>query len=136
LYAITINKNMDESGRVLCKVVFSILFLPGEFIIGWKILNHCYGFVEFGESEIVCKRLFFKKNVIKAKNISCIYKKNIKAMILGIYKSDAYVICDRDNEITVLTNLKKDQELIQIFMQYGYIKSIEDIYCSSKLKEH
>ena len=132
LCVITINENIDESKRVSCKVIFSILFLPGDLIVGWLILNQCYGFVEFGRNEIVYKTLL-KKKIVKTGDIVCIYKKNIEAMILGIYKSDAYIICDRNNEIIILTNPKKDQELIKIFISYGYIERVEDIYCSSNL---
>lgn len=56
---------------------------------------------------ILSKKLFKKRTIICFKEIIKVEKKTIPALILGLYKSEAYIIYSKDKKIVVFLNNKK-----------------------------
>ena len=53
----------------------------------------------------VCsKKIFRKKVAIKLSEIDKVEKKIVPAIVLGVYKSEAYIIYSKNKRISILTN--------------------------------
>ncbi len=72
------------------------------------IIKFCFGYWILSDDSIISKELFSKTRRIKFCEIMKVEKKIIPAFILGLYKSNAYIIYSSVNKITILINDKKE----------------------------
>ena len=59
------------------------------------------------DDSILSKKLFSKKVIIKFTEIEKVEKKVVPALVLGMYKSEAYIIYSKVNKIVILTDERK-----------------------------
>lgn len=71
------------------------------------IVKYCYEYWVLAGDYLYTKRLFRKKIIINLNEIDKVEKKIVPAFIMGLYKSDAYVICSKNKKIVILINKKK-----------------------------
>lgn len=89
-------------------MIFSTLFFGAMItIIAVLIIKECYGYWFLSENEICGKKLFRKKVSIKINEIERVEKKIVPALVLGTYKSEAYIIHSKDKKIVVLIDEKR-----------------------------
>ena len=71
------------------------------------IIKCCYEYWILLVDSIISKKLFSKRRVIKLAEIEKVEKNIIPAIVLGIYKSEAYIIYSNANKIVILTDERK-----------------------------
>ena len=71
------------------------------------IVLYCYDYWVLTDNCIYAKKLFRKRVEICLKEIEKVEKKTVPALILGIYKSDAYIIYSRNKKIVILIDGRK-----------------------------
>ena len=88
---------------IVSTVFFGVMIIMTVIII----VKGCYEYWIVSEKYICSKKIFRKKNVIKFDEIVSVEKKIVPAFVLGIYKSEAYIICSQINKIVILNNKRK-----------------------------
>ena len=71
------------------------------------IVKGCYEYWILFDDSILSKKLFSKKVIIKFTEIEKVEKKVVPALVLGMYKSEAYIIYSKVNKIVILTDERK-----------------------------
>ena len=97
----------EIKNKIIMFIFGSIFFGVPVIIISIWIINYCYEYWFLDDEEIHSKRLFRRKVSIKLSEIEVVEKKEVVAIILGSYKSNAYIIHSDDKKITVLIREKK-----------------------------
>ena len=88
---------------IISTIVFGIMITITIFLI----IKYCYGYWILLDDSIICKKLFSKRRKMKLVEIKKVEKKTISAFILGIYKSEAYIIYSSDKKIVILIGKRK-----------------------------
>jgi hypothetical protein len=71
------------------------------------IIKDCYEYWFLSNDSIISKKLFSKRKVIKLAEVEKVEKKIVSALILGTYKSEAYVIYSNIHKIVILIDKRK-----------------------------
>ena len=88
---------------IISTIVFGIMITITIFLI----IKYCYGYWILLDESIICKKLFSKRRKMKLIEIQKVEKKTISAFVLGIYKSEAYIIYSSDKKIVILIGKRK-----------------------------
>lgn len=88
---------------IISTIVFGIMITITIFLI----IKYCYGYWILLDDSIICKKLFSKRRKMKLVEIKKVEKKTISAFVLGIYKSEAYIIYSSDKKIVILIGKRK-----------------------------
>ena len=88
---------------IISTIVFGIMITITIFLI----IKYCYGYWILLNDSIICKKLFSKRRKMKLIEIKKKKKKTISAFVLGIYKSEAYIIYSSDKKIVILIGKRK-----------------------------
>lgn len=83
---------------IISTVVFGVMITITTFLI----IKFCYGYWILLDDSIIYKKLFSKRRQIKLAEINKVELKTIPALILGTYKSKAYIINSNDKKIVIL----------------------------------
>jgi len=71
------------------------------------LINGCFGYWILSKDSIFSKRLFRKKIEIKFTEIKKVEKRIVPAIVLGLYKSEAYIVYSDIDKITILISGRK-----------------------------
>lgn len=88
---------------IISTIVFGIMITITIFLI----IKYCYGYWILLDDSIICKKLFSKRRKMKLVEIKKVEKRTISAFVLGIYKSEAYIIYSSDKKIVILIGKRK-----------------------------
>ena len=88
---------------IISTIVFGIMITITIFLI----IKYCYGYWILLDDSIICTKLFSKRRKMKLIEIKKVEKKTISAFVLGIYKSEAYIIYSSDKKIVILIGKRK-----------------------------
>ena len=112
----------EGTNPIAALIVSTILF--GVFIAGtfFCMIAYCYEYWIINKTCICSKKLFRRQIIIDLKDIEKVEKKVVHALVLGIYRSDAYVISSKQKKITILINERKvytdlESVIIQFFVR-------------------
>ena len=83
---------------VISTAVFGVMITITAFLI----IKFCYGYWILLDDSIIYKKLFSKRRKIKLAEINKVEQKTIPALILGIYKSETYIIHSNTIKIVIL----------------------------------
>lgn len=83
---------------IISTAVFGVMITITTFLI----IKFCYGYWVLLDDSIIYKKLFSKRRKIKLAEINKVEQKTILALILGIYKSEAYIIHSNTIKIVIL----------------------------------
>ena len=112
-YLIMIYGSVLENGiinKIITLVIGSMIFGTAVIIIFIGIINYCYEYWILDEEEIHSKRLFRRMVSIKLSEIKAVEKKEVFAIVLEAYKSNAYIIYSVDKKIVVLIQDKRQYD--------------------------
>ncbi len=101
---INANEGTNQVALLICSTVFfgGIISLTITLII-----KDCYEYWFLSNDSIISKKLFSKRKVIKLAEVEKVEKKIVSALILGTYKSEAYVIYSNIHKIVILIDKRK-----------------------------
>ena len=88
---------------IISTIIFSIMMTLTITLI----VKGCYEYWILFDDSILSKKLFSKKVIIKFTEIEKVEKKVVPALVLGMYKSEAYIIYSKVNKIVILTDERK-----------------------------
>ena len=117
--------NYNEGTNPIASLIIStILFGAMITIATFLIIKFCYGYWILFDDSIIYKKLFSKRRKIKLSEIEKVEKKIVPALVLGIYKSEAYIIYSSDTKIVILiverkNNSDLDYELAKFINKNG-----------------
>ena len=95
--------NPKEGTNPIASLIVSTVFFGGMITITtFLIIKFCYGYWILLDDSIIYKKLFSKRRQIKLAEINKVELKTIPALILGTYKSKAYIIHSNDKKIVIL----------------------------------
>ena len=95
--------NPKEGTNPIASLIISTVFFGGMITITtFLIIKFCYGYWILLDDSIIYKKLFSKRRQIKLAEINKVELKTIPALILGTYKSKAYIIHSNDKKIVIL----------------------------------
>ena len=97
----------EGTNPVATFIVSTLVFGVMTVVTSILIIKGCYEYWFLSKDSISSKKLFHKKVVINLKEIDMVEKKIVPALILGTYKSEAYVIYSKNNRIVILTDERK-----------------------------
>lgn len=95
-------------------IISTVLFGFFEVVVITFIFKYCYEYWILLDDSITSKKLFSKKVVVKFAEIEKVEKKTVSALILGVYKSEAYVIYSKINKIVILISERKKYNELDI----------------------
>lgn len=103
------NEGTDPiSSLIISSVFFGVMITITIFLI----IKFCYGYWVLLDETLIYKKIFCKRRQIKLAEINKVEQKTIPALILGTYKSEAYLIYSNDIKIVILLKQgKKYSEL-------------------------
>ena len=101
---INANEGTNQVALLICSTVFfgGIISLTITLII-----KDCYEYWFLSNDSIISKKLFSKRKVIKLAEVEKVEKKIVSALVLGTYKSEAYVIYSNIHKIVILIDKRK-----------------------------
>ena len=83
------------------------LLIISTIVFGIMITITIFLIIKYLDDSIICKKLFSKRRKMKLIEIKKVEKKTISAFVLGIYKSEAYIIYSSDKKIVILIGKRK-----------------------------
>ncbi len=101
----------DGTNPIALLIISTILFGVMITITIFLIVKLCYGYWVLLNDSIIYKKLFSRRTKIKLTEIEKIEKKTVSALVLGTYKSEAYIISSGDRKIIILVGGKEYFEL-------------------------
>jgi hypothetical protein len=118
-----INSN-EGTNPIALLIISTIVFGAMITITSFLIIKLCYGYWILLDDSIIYKKLFSKRRKVKLSEIERVEKKIVSALVLGIYKSEAYIISSSDNKIIILIRERKkfselDYELSKFINKNG-----------------
>ena len=126
MYLFSINR--EAVGRDMAYIVWSALLLPPLTIMAVLTFIYCFDYYIITPNEIMYRRLFQRKRIIRKQDVCSIEKKTIFAMIPSVYRTEAYVISDKKKKkIPIFIDEKMEAEIRNILEQWGYTEKL-DIY--------
>ena len=117
--------NSNEGTNLIALLIIStIIFGAMITITSLLIVKFCYGYWILSDDSIIYKKLFSKRIKVKLSEIERVEKKIVSALVLGTYKSEAYIITSGDKKIVILIGERKkyselDYELGKFIDQGG-----------------
>lgn len=101
--------NSEEGANPIALLIIStIVFGNMITIITVLIIKCCYEYWILSDDSIISKKLFSKRRIIKLAEIEKVEKKIVFALVLGIYKSEAYIIYSNAKKIMILIGKRKE----------------------------
>ena len=97
----------EGTNPIVTLIAFTSIFGTGTVCLIVIIVKFGYTYWILLDDSIVFKKLFRKKIIIKFDEIIKVEKKTINALILGVYKCEAYVIDDSKKTINILIDKNK-----------------------------
>ena len=97
----------EETNPITTMIISTVFFSIMMTITVILIVKGCYEYWILSDDFISSKKPFSKKVVIRFVEIEKVEKKFVPALILGVYKCEAYIIHSKGNKITILTNKGK-----------------------------
>lgn len=97
-----INNSKAGTDPAALLIISTIVFGSMPTITAFFIIKYCYEYWVLLDDSIICKKLFSKRRQIKLAEIKKVEKKMMPALILGVYKSEAYIIYSNDRKIMIL----------------------------------
>ena len=95
--------NPNEGTNPIATLIISTVFFGVMITITtFFIIKFCYGYWILLDDSIIYKKLFSKRRQIKLAEINKVELKTIPALVLGIYKSKAYIIHSNDKKTVIL----------------------------------
>lgn len=88
---------------IISTIVFGVMIIITTFLI----IKCCYEYWILLDDSIIYKKLFSKKRKMKLTDIKKVEKKIVSALVLGTYKSEAYIIHFSDRKIIILIRDRK-----------------------------
>ncbi len=88
---------------IISTTVFGIMITA----ITVLVIKTCYEYWILSDDSIISKKILSKRTVIKLDEIEKVEKKIVPALILGTYKSEAYIISSSNSKITILINERR-----------------------------
>ena len=88
---------------IISSMVFGVMITITTFLI----IKCCYEYWIILDDSIICQKLFSKRREIKLAEIKRVEKKMVPALILGTYKSEAYIVYSTDRKIMILISERK-----------------------------
>ena len=101
----------EEANTVVTMIIATLFFGVMSTITTVLIIIGCYEYWFLSDEYIYSKKIFRKKVTIKLSEIDKVEKKIVPAIVLGVYKSEAYIIYSKNKRISILTNGKKNSDL-------------------------
>lgn len=98
----------DDTSPMATFVIFTLIFGAMISILIFVIIKGCYEYWVLTDRAIYSKKLFRKKTIIDLSQIIKVEKKNIPALVMGTYRSDAYIVHSDNCTIYVLIDGKKN----------------------------
>ena len=80
----------------------TLVFGAMSIVCATLIIMFCYEYWYLSEDLIYSKKLFRKRVVINLNEIEKVEKKVVPALVMSVYKSDAYIIYANNKKIVVL----------------------------------
>jgi hypothetical protein len=97
----------ESTNPILLLIVSTTVFGIMMAAITVLVIKYCYEYWILSDDSIISKKILSKRTVIKLDEIEKVEKKIVPALILGIYKSEAYIISSKNSKITVLINERR-----------------------------
>ena len=88
---------------IISTIVFGVMITSTIFLI----VKYCYEYWILLDDSIIYKKLFSKRIKMKLTEIKKVEKKIVPAFVLGVYKSEAYIIHSSCIKIVILIGEKK-----------------------------
>ena len=88
---------------IISTIVFGVMITSTIFLI----VKYCYEYWILLDDSIIYKKLFSKRIKMKLTEIKKVEKKIVPAFVLGVYKSEAYIIHSSCRKIVILIGEKK-----------------------------
>ena len=100
--------NPGEGENPFRVLILAILFFGPIIILTFlAIIYGCYEYWVLSEDSIYSKKPFRRKVVIKLDEIDKVEKKVVKALVLGSYGREAYIVFSKNKKIVILINERK-----------------------------
>lgn len=100
--------NSNEGTNPTALLIISTIFFGSMITITtFLIIKYCYEYWFFLDDTIISKKLFSKRTEIRLAEIEKVEKKIVPALVLGTYKSDAYIIFANGRKILILIGGRK-----------------------------
>lgn len=100
--------NSNEGTNPTALLIISTIFFGSMIAITtFLIIKYCYEYWFFLNDTIISKKLFSKRTEIRLAEIEKVEKKIVPALVLGTYKSDAYIIFANGRKILILIGGRK-----------------------------
>jgi hypothetical protein len=93
----------EGTDLVVAMITFTMILGIGIAITITLMIKRCYEYWIMSDDSIISKKLFSRKVIIKFSEIERVEKKIVPALVLGLYKSEAYVIYSKSKKIVILT---------------------------------
>ena len=104
--------NHKEGTNPIATMIFCIIFFGGMMVsIIFLILKYCYSYWILSDDSIIEKKPFSKETVIMLEEIEKVEKKIVSALILGTYRSEAYIIYSKNKKIVILISKRINPDL-------------------------
>ncbi|MBQ7376484.1 MAG: hypothetical protein IJW52_06335 [Clostridia bacterium] len=97
----------EGTDLVIAMIAFTIILGIAIAITITLMIKRCYEYWIMSDDSIISKKLFSRKVIIKFSEIERVEKKIVPALVLGLYKSEAYVIYSKSKKIVILTGGRK-----------------------------
>ena len=112
--------NHKEGTNPIALLIISTIFFGSMITIAAiLIIKYCYEYWTISDDSITSKKIFSKRKLIKLAEIEKVEKKIIPALVLGTYKSEAYIIYSAINKIVILiSDRKKHSELDTVLIRF------------------
>ncbi len=94
----------EDANTVATMIIATLFFGVMSTITTVLIIIGCYEYWFLSDEYIYSKKIFRKKVAIKLSEIDKVEKKIVPAIVLGVYKSEAYIIYSKNKRISILTN--------------------------------
>ena len=88
---------------IISTIVFGVMITSTIFLI----VKYCYEYWILLDDSIIYKKLFSKRIKMNLTEIKKVEKKIVPAFVLGVYKSEAYIIHSSCRKIVILIGEKK-----------------------------
>ena len=126
MYSLSVS--VSQPDPKFAAIVLSAVLLPPLTIMAVLTFIYCFDYYIITPNEIIYRRLFQRKRIIRKQNVCSIEKKTIFAMIPSVYRTEAYVISDKKKKkIPIFIDEKTETEIRNILEQWGYTEKL-DIY--------
>lgn len=97
----------EDTNLIALLIISTIVFSAMITVTTFLIIEFCYGYWILLDDSIIYKKLFSNRRKIKLSEIEKVEKKIVFALVLGVYKSEAYIIYSSNRKIVILIGKSK-----------------------------